>query len=117
GGNIKNGYDQLRDGYPDFLMLEAGGKYTLNGGIKWAKSGRSAGEPMVFGVIGDGGRPTIRTSGGAINFSGTVKNTAFVGLHLLAADRDPTSSSFNSATPRYDGFSLFAPAINLTIED
>jgi hypothetical protein len=70
---IAAGYELLRDGYPDWLLLSRGDTFNFNGqglsGLSttgnrniWHKSGRSNEERMLFGAYGDESlaRPIIK---------------------------------------------------------
>jgi hypothetical protein len=119
GGNIQSGYDQIRDGYPDFLLLEAGGRYTLNGPLVLTKSGRSSNEPMVFGVIGQGPRPVINSPKGFIRTTGRVRDVAVVGMHAVPFHRDPGRQPVSQDAVRETivGLDLAGNIENVRIED
>jgi hypothetical protein len=60
---LSKGYELLRNGYPDYLLLKAGGVWNgqVLGDIynQWRKSGKSLDEPMVITSYGAGPRPRI----------------------------------------------------------
>ena len=117
-GSIKAAYDKLRDGYPDFIVLQAGGVYDLHGSINWTKSGRSAAQPMVFTVQGEGARPRIRCKGGFLVASGgEIKHVVFDGLHATAARRDPDDPDFNGGAEYENGISISTAAQGLVFQD
>ena len=84
---IAKGYELLRDGFPDWMLLKRGDAWNESV-PNWDKSGRSEAEIMVMGAYGDDtARPQIRPIGGAtaIRMSGRdeqISNIAIVGLHL-----------------------------------
>lgn len=91
---IAAGYSQLRNGYPDYLLLKRGDVWNETLG-NWGKSGRSATEPMVvmaYGTTGD--RPLLNTGNaeGMTTPTLDLKFLAFVSLHLSAHTRTPSSS-------------------------
>src|SRR5439155_9756143 len=57
---IAAGYDLLRDGYPDWLLLRCGDVWHENIPA-WNRSGRSATEPAVLWNYGSGSRPLLLT--------------------------------------------------------
>ena len=100
----ERGYQLLRHGYPDWLLLRRGDTFDLTGekwkpGLRhWSKSGRSAIEPMLMGAFGDSmrPRPLIQTNGGGfIHTTEPIKHVAFVDLHIYANRRDPVGQDFN----------------------
>lgn len=130
---ITAGYELLRDGYGDHLLLRRGEPpFILSGPIGWQKSGASAQYPMVFGAYGIGAPPVIdRGNGRAITVSpgyesaNTVRHVAIVGLHFYASQRDWTQLGFDPAGSsdepaiRLEGIHTTAPQVveNLLIED
>jgi len=98
---IAQGYIQLRNGYPDYLLLKKGetwyeslGQYTIKG--------RSPSEPMVTTAYGSGARPLLKTgtSSGltiALGAGGesSMDNLIFKGIHFYANARDPDSGEFS----------------------
>lgn len=97
---IQAGMALLRDGFPDWLLLEKGGTWTTN--IGWTKSGRSDVEQMLLGTYGTGSRPKIdSTSGNGIHTSGSglISHVVFVGLEV-------TSSVYNGSAAQNSWHSL-----------
>lgn len=91
-------YKKLRDGYPDWLLFKSGDTFRGNLGTI-SKSGRSSSEPMLISTYGSGDRPIFLSPGDtwAQKFFQTKgDHVAFVGLHIIAEERDPTRSGFNS---------------------
>lgn len=91
-------YKQLRDGYPDWLLFKAGDTFSGNLGTI-SKSGRSSSEPMLISTYGSGDRPIFLSPNGtwAEKFFQTKgDHVAFVGLHIIAENRDPNRSGFSS---------------------
>jgi hypothetical protein len=92
----------VRSGFPDWLMIRAGGTCAGQLGTtagSWVKSGRGRGEPLVIGTydIGPDGRAVYFTTARAriaptntVGFlgmtSGGVRHLAIVGLHFDAPD-------------------------------
>jgi len=62
---ISAGFSQIRDGYPDILLLERGDvwdEYFSSGSVgDWSKSGRSQTERIILSSYGQGDRPTLNT--------------------------------------------------------
>lgn len=93
---IARGYQLLRDGSPDWLLLKRGDTW-VEALPNWMKSGRSESEKMVMGAYGDGdSRPQIRPPDGVVgmNAIGNSKtdHVAFVGFHLEPKERLGDSS-------------------------
>ena len=116
-------YHKLRNGYPDWLLFKAGDTFTGNlGSID--KSGRSASERMVIGVYGEGDRPVFHSPADSWAFKAFNKNgsnLAFVGLHVLAVNRDPNRPGFDgtdlNGSWRQGGVIILGPSDNVLIED
>jgi hypothetical protein len=93
------GYHKLRRGYPDWLLFKAGDTFT--GKIdNLSKHGRSPSERQVIGVYGEGPRPKMLVYEGTWigkNFQSYADNLAIVGLHLVAAGRDPDDPNWTGA--------------------
>ena len=98
---LDKGYELVRDGYPDWLLLRRGDIWNEAFNSKWQKSGRSQGEPMVISGYGTGRRPEIRPGIEApLRIIAKDKaiglhHLAFVGLDFYADSRDPNSPTFN----------------------
>jgi hypothetical protein len=106
----------LRNGSPDWLLLERGGVWHESLG-QWKKSGRSASEPMLVSTYGDaparprldtGARAGIITNGGG-GSPATIDNLAIVGLHFHA---DGYTGGGNCI-----GGQFLQPASHVLIED
>ncbi len=84
--------EQLRDGYPDYLLLKRGDSWTPGQGVSLGK-GRSVTERMVVAAYGDLSveRPLVKNSGVYLNRSG---NAAVIGVHFYSADRNPAEAEF-----------------------
>lgn len=122
-------YQKLRDGRPDRLLFRAGDVFEGNlGALK--KSGRSAAQPMIIGVyenadLPNAPRPVLLSPGGnwaKNDFRHTADYVAFVGLHIIAANRDPRRPGFDAAamTPDHwnaSAITYFGDAQHITIED
>jgi len=126
------GYAQLRNRYPDWLLLKRGDVWTdeaLGGtpinGVPgtWQKSGRSATEMMVIGAYGEGPRPEIRSGihPGIFLMSGDASrdHLAIVGIHFYAHRRDPSNAAFSSsaASQAPHGIQRYKDGVNFLIED
>lgn len=88
---LAKGYELLRDGYPDWMLLKRGDVWYESLPF-WAKSGRAEDEKLVVGAYGDStDRPQIRPDGSdtALRNHGEerIAHVAFVGLHLEPHDR------------------------------
>ncbi|MEA5612319.1 right-handed parallel beta-helix repeat-containing protein [Nodularia spumigena] len=99
---LARGYELLRDGNPDWMLLKRGDVWQESFPF-WAKSGRSDDAKLVVGAYSDGSqRPQIRSPGdqSAIKNHGNteVRHVAFVGLHLepgaRADDESPNGVSW-----------------------
>jgi hypothetical protein len=99
----------LRSGYPDHLLFKRGDTFTggLNG---FAKSGRSASEPMVIGAYGSSGdRPYFRTGSGGFIFllgSTSVRHLHILDLKLEANVHNPRDPSFSNTANGNTAISL-----------
>jgi hypothetical protein len=111
---IAAGRSLLRNGYPDWLLLERGGVWDEPLGPAWNLSGRSASERMVVSTYGSSpDRPLLRTGiqTGFSAFAGTPNNhIAIVGLHFWC-----NGYTGSQGTPR--GLQLFGEIQNFLIED
>jgi hypothetical protein len=85
---IAAGYELLRDGSPDWLLLKSGDLWYER--LWWSKSGRSAAEVMRVGSYGAGSRPMLMTGSEsgidaiAPNHLGGRRFVAITDLHLKA---------------------------------
>jgi hypothetical protein len=111
-------YQLARDGFPDQILLRAGDVFEntsiANGYGGWDKAGRSKDEPMVFGVYGDGPRPTVSVRDGAhglLIMGNDVwnGNIAIVGLHFVNDRPDPDKGGV--------GVRMFGTGGNVLLED
>ena len=111
---IAAGRSLLRNGYPDWLLLERGGAWDEVLGPAWNLSGRSATERLVVTSYGSSTeRPLIRTGtqAGFSAFAGTPNdNIALVGLHFWC-------NGYNGSQGQPQGLQLFGAIQNFLIED
>jgi hypothetical protein len=125
---------QLRNGQPDWLLLEKGSTFA-EALLDWDRSGRSAAEPMVLASYGAGTRPRIHSgnNSGFAKYDGVqVKHLQIVGLYFKAERRDPAQcpsatftvrgqSSIGTYTDELDGLqwrsSEATPDEDILIED
>lgn len=120
----KAAYAKLRHGKPDWLLFKAGDTFRGNLGTI-SKSGRSANEPILISTYGEGPRPIFLSPSDtwAEKFFQTNGDyVAFVGLHIIAENRDPNRSGFNSSSMSSDEWNASAitylgDAKGLLIED
>lgn len=84
----------MRDGYPDYLLLNRADDFTLTGKIN-IKAGRSASERSVYGVYGSGARPQIiaLTSVNLLSIQ-NKNNIAVVSWDFYPPWLDPESPDF-----------------------
>ena len=84
---------QMRDGYPDYVLLKRGDSWSLDANISLIKKGRSSSERMVLGAYGEllTDRPLIENAGLFMNKSG---NVAVVGIHFCDNERNPAATEF-----------------------
>ncbi len=124
--SLGKGYDLMRDGFPDRLLLKRGDVWTQPFDSWWMKSGRGIDEPMIIASYGSGSRPQIRPGTRNMTLGFTTKNhavgihhLAVVGLDFYADQRDPQSPTFNSTatatTPM--GLWVLSTGSNILIED
>ena len=105
---VAKGISMLRNGSSDQLLFRRGDSWVGETFGNLGLSGKSASEPMVFGVYGDrtAARPLFNTLrhnaiDGFNRSSGpTVKvsHLVFVGLHFVAGERVPGSPGFDSSS-------------------
>jgi len=113
---IAAGKALMRDGFPDWLLLERGDSFDEPIG-QWIASGRSTSEPMLIGGYGNAAeRPVVRTgaAGGIATFAGgaspsRIDHVALVGIHLLADGYTGTELPI--------GVSWLLPSDDFLIED
>lgn len=121
--SISAGYELLRSGYPDWLLLKRGDEWYEGLG-RWEKEGLSASQPIFvssYGLARE--RPLLKTgdiSGmsvfGGAQTSPRVDNVAVSGIHFYAHTRDPESPEFTGIAGG-SGLFWWNPGTNITIED
>ena len=97
---------QVRDGYPDWVLLKAGDTWVDQSFGNLSVSGRSADEPLLLSSYGSGARPLIETNSTNAVGIGTnngvaphaANNIAVVGLEFYAYTRDPSNPNFAGAS-------------------
>jgi hypothetical protein len=115
--SLQRGYDLLRSGYPDRLLLKAGDVFT-EPLPNWGKSGRSPAEPMVVGVYGNGERPRLDITGvKSALYVSSVHDVFFTGLYFHNADRDPHAPQYVQGADGVPGVPIGGGAKNLIFED
>lgn len=118
---ISAGENQLRDGYPDILLLKRGDEFT-SGTVGGRYSGRSQHEPMIFSSYGSGPRPILSKGGNEIQVITDPSNTAyrylvFADFELYDAEKDPNSPRFLGPNQPLSGVKLVAPVEDVLLED
>ena len=84
------GYELLRDGYPDHLLLKRGDEWPEVNGHDWDKSGRSPDEPMFIGSYGSGERPIINIGlWNGLNLRNGSSNLVVTDLVLIGLNHNP----------------------------
>jgi hypothetical protein len=111
--SLAAGYELLRHGHPDWLLLKSGDTW-YESFPQWTRSGRSPGERMVVRAYGSGPRPRLMTGSNTAVYlnpggSAHTRNLAFMDLHLNAHD--------NPGTAAATGFMLFNGVHNVLIEN
>ena len=112
---IQAGYNLLRDGFPDWLLLKRG--CTFNEQIEWNKSGRSGTERILMGAYGDESidRPIIipPTTAAVFTFRNYVgfNNAIFTSLDIKNPSYVPAPGA------SLVGLSFLGRFNNLLIED
>lgn len=106
----------LRDGHPDWLLLERGGVWHESLG-QWKKSGRKSDEPMLIASYGDkeerpllltGKDSGIYTHGGG-GSPATIDDLALVGIHFRADGHEGGADCV--------GARFLQPASHVLVED
>lgn len=110
---LAKGYELLRDGYPDWMLLKRGDVW-YEGLPNWGKSGRAADQRMLVGAYGNETvRPQIRPDGGTTGLNclgnGAISDVAFVGFHL-----EPNGRAFDQTGT---GIRWLKNAQNILFED
>lgn len=97
---IQAGLDEMREGFPDWLLLRKGDVWNESPqfGFRWTTAGRSPNEPTLVSSYGPVGaaRPLILTEGEpGIRIMGMphIKHVAIVGIEFDAGHRDPVHDS------------------------
>lgn len=91
---LRAGYNLLRDGHPDWLLLRAGDEWSESFAGEWAKSGRGGDEMMLVSSYGDGPRPMVKNHRIRSSFNHPASHVAFVDLDIYASYRDPESPDY-----------------------
>ena len=121
---ITAGNALLRDGYPDHLLLKRGDVFPAepdlghNALLSYWKSGRGAGEPMVFSAYGSPGpRPVVKMVNGIINHNGTTRDyEAIIGIDFYRSVSDPTSPDYDGTGVKA-GLRMVGGGSHLRVED
>ena len=122
---IEAGYNLLRDGYPDWLLLKRGDEWNAhlgyggNDGEQWYKSGRSETEMMLVATYGASTiRPLIYPDAYFIESVGLseLSNVAFMGIQAYRKNRDPDSPEFGDSMSG-GGINFTSGARNILFED
>jgi hypothetical protein len=114
---LSRGYNRLRDGMPDHLLLRTGDVWEETF-PKWRISGRSADEPMLLGKYGPGDKPLILAGDNtAFATAGDVSHLAIIGISLFAHTRDPYNVATYKGTAGGDGLAFWGGVHDLLIED
>jgi hypothetical protein len=111
--------NQMRDGYPDWILLLSGDNFGAGINIDGVGSGRSASERMVATYYQDGslqGRPVL-TAIASFGSPTAQDNWAFVGLRIYDEDSDPDSSIYDPMVVETGSSSFFSPGTNILFED
>jgi len=118
---------QIRDGYPDWVLLKAGDTWTYEMlQLHDIGQGRGPNERIVFTYYGSGTqRPVIQTDGNGIRSWGKnyadlhegIHFWAFVGIEFYNHKADPDSPDYSSSVTHTQGTSLSAGGSYLLFED
>ena len=121
---ISAAYGQLRDGYPDILLLKRGDTWseTLGpSGGEWSKSGRSATEPMIVAAYGSevNARPILKPQNYAIQTwtGGVVNYCLFSSIEIYAAHKDDASPDFIASNQPSSGIYVLSGGTSILFED
>ncbi len=109
----------VRNNSPDRILLRRGDTFEESFG-NFNRSGRSPEEPLIIGSYGTGPRPKILSRETVFNLygKGDLHDLAIVGLHLVAAGRDPGAVDFDpGAIPDCMGVRVVKAVRGLRIED
>jgi hypothetical protein len=101
------GVSLMRDGFPDWLLLNQGDKWTEQNLLLCAP-GQSATQPALISTYGTGARPVVQVSSqlgmgiGSVPGDGCTGTQplylAISGVEFYAYDRDPASAGYAPAT-------------------
>jgi hypothetical protein len=115
--SIARGYEQLRNGKPDWLLLRTGDVWHEQF-PKWRLSGRSEQEPILIGSYGPREKPLILAGSGTGFKTGPgVSHLAITGIHLYAHTRNPYDPGAYLGTAGGDGIDILGDVHDLLIED
>lgn len=117
----------LRNGYPDWMVLERGEVWNeplASASQSWTLSGRSKSEPMVVGAYGTGARPRLDTgaqAGFAVVRLGAspppLHDLAIVGIHFRAHTRIFGTPAYVGPAGGDGGIQWVRAGANLLVED
>lgn len=105
------GYDLLRDGYPDWMVLKRGDTWpsVQYASPSWHKNGRSHAEPTVMASYGTGPRPLILTNiWDGMDLTGSpqpLSHLVIMDIHMIADGYDGTNDNPPAAISIVDGVS------------
>lgn len=119
---IEAAIEQVRDGYPDWVLLARGETWVYKGKIGMDKSnGRNTNERIVFTYFGiSGNRPVIKTEEKPIKSfikEGGVHDWAFIGIEWYAYKHDPNSTDYDASLTHTPGTQILGSGTNLLFED
>ena len=119
---LDRGYDLVRDGEGDWLLLRRGDVFDAGSGFRnWKKSGKSAAAPLVVGAYGDATdpRPRIDSNGNTplqMLHGQPVRHVRFMDLHLYANKRDPDSKDYDGGNGEEYGIQTRTPLEDVWFE-
>jgi len=111
---------QLRDGYPDWILLKRGETWTDESFGIINKSGRSTSLPIVLSFYGgSGNRPIIKTGSlwGILANNKLTSYISILGLDFYAHTRDPNSSEYILNGEGNTGIAFVGGGSDILIED
>jgi len=113
--SISAGYDLLRKGYPDRLLLKCGDQWDET--ITLRVSGRSSREPVIISSYGTGDRPQLSDGGGMrTSWHYDLEHCWIIGLDFYNPYIDPESEQYiDPETAGYNTDELPIPSGNLSI--
>ncbi len=117
---MARGYELMRNGMPDWLLLKRGDKFR--GRWYWSKSGRSATEPMVISAYGSGPRPQILPVGdGSTPFrkdrNKNIQHIWMVSLDFYNDYADPNSPTYHHGTASFYAIQARLQSNDFLVED